>query len=255
MRSFRFFFLAILFLLPAAVPAADTAANADSEAALPDDAPGMKEEKRFLPADTPVDVTAEHLSYDSVRGLVIGEGDVHIHCLGDSVRSDYAEVDPVSGVAHARGRVVLQYGGKVWRGEEVHYNFRTGIGDFGRFEARAAPLTLTAQESEAVSTNVYALKKVVLTTCDPDNVEYSIRATSATLTDGNIVRAKIVRFYLGPVPFFYFPYVKAGLDWFDNFEFEAGYEHYLGAYLLTTYHHYFTKEYGWHTHVDFRSER
>lgn len=233
MRPFRFFLLPVFALLPAVVLATGD----------------------FLPANTPVDVVAENLSYDSTRGLVIGQGDVHVTCRGDSIRSDYAEVAPDSGETYARGRVVVQYGGNVWRGEEARYNFRTGIGDFGRFEARAAPFTLMAQDSKSVSSNVIALEKVVLTTCDPDNVEYSIRATSATLTDGNMVRAKHVRFCIGPVPFFYFPYIKAGLDWFDNFEFEAGYEHYVGAYLLTTYHHYFTKEYGLHTHVDFRSER
>lgn len=209
----------------------------------------------FLPANTPVDVVAENLSYDSARGLVVGEGDVHVTCRGDSIRCDYAEVAPDSGETYARGRVVVQYGGKVWRGEEARYNFRTGNGDFGRFEARAAPFTLTAEDSKSVSSNVIALQKVVLTTCDADDVEYSVRASSATLTDGNIVRAKHVRFCLGRVPFFYFPYVKAGLDWFDNFEFEAGYEHDNGAYLLTTYHHRFSKEAGMHTHLDFRSER
>jgi len=233
MRPFRLFRLLALFLLPALAAAAG-----DS-----------------LPPDTPVDVVAENLSYDAARGLVVGQGDVHVTCRGDSIRSDYAEVAPDSGEAYARGRVVIQYGGKVWRGEEAHYNFRTGAGDFGRFEARVPPFTLLAEESKSVATNVVALEKVVLTTCDPDDIQYSVRASSATLTDGNIVRAKHVRFCLGPVPFFYFPYVKAGLDWFDNFDFEAGYEHDNGAYLLTTYHHRFSKVWGSHIHVDIRSER
>ena len=75
----------------------------------------------------------------------------------------------------------------------------------------------------------------MLTTCEPDNPEYSVRCSSATLEDNRTLRAKNVRFQLGPVPFFWLPFVKGDVDSFSNFEFTPGASSDMGAFLLTTY--------------------
>ena len=203
----------------------------------------------------PIDVDADSLAYDLPRRLVIGTGHVKVTCGPDSVKADYAEVDTEGGEVYARGHILVSYQGNTWTGDEVRYNFRTGVGDFGGFEAYVPPFHVTAEDSRAVSTNLVALEGVVMTTCEPDNLEYSVRASSATLEDGNILRAKNVRFNLGPVPIFWFPYVKAGLDWFDNFEFVAGAGSKLGGYLLTTYNHAINDRVATHTHFDIRTKR
>ena len=99
------------------------------------------------------------------------------------------------------------------------------------------------------------LKGVMLTTCEPDAIEYSIRASSASLQDEKIIRAKNVRFQFGPVPFFWFPYVRANVDAFANFEFTPGASSDMGVFLLTAYNMPLNDVFKTHTHLDWREKR
>lgn len=202
-----------------------------------------------------VDVQADSLSYDAARNLVIANGNVKILRGTDSVAGDYAEVDTEAQTVYAKGNLVVHYQGNVWTGEEVRYDFKTGIGDFGEFIAQKDPYTIIARDSERLSPQMMKLEGILLTTCEPDNPEYSVRAASATLEDGNILRAKHIRFQLGPVPFFYFPYIRARLDAFDNFEFTPGISSSMGPFLLTAYRHRINDTWTSRTHVDLRQKR
>jgi lipopolysaccharide assembly outer membrane protein LptD (OstA) len=202
-----------------------------------------------------IDVQADDLSYDAARRLVIAKGNVKVVRGTDSVAGDYAEVDTATEQVSARGHLTINYQGNVWKGEEATYNFKTGTGDFGAFDAYSAPYHVTAADSRRTSPNMTELKGVMLTTCDSDNPEYSIRASSASLEDNHILRAKNVRFQLGPIPFFWFPYVKSDLDAFANFEFTPGYSSEMGAFLLTAYNHQMNDVFKSQTHFDVRQKR
>ena len=202
-----------------------------------------------------IDVQADNLSYDAVRGLVIATGNVKVVRGTDSVAADYAEVDTAAQQVAARGHVVIQYQGNVWKGGEATYNFKTGTGDFGAFELRSPPYTMAAADSSRVSPQRIELNHVTLTTCEPGVNEYSIRASSASLEDNRILRAKNVRFHLGPVPFFWFPYVRANVDSFANFEFTPGYSSEMGAFLLTAYNYSLNDVFQSQTHFDVRQKR
>lgn len=202
-----------------------------------------------------IDIQADSLSYDAVRRVVIARGGVKVTRGRDSVAADYAEVDTAAEEVQARGNIVIEYMGNVWRGEEATYNFKTGTGDFGAFEALAPPWHITARDSRRASPQMMELDGVMLTTCDPDQPEYSIRAASATLEDNNILRAKHLRFQLGPVPFFYVPYLRANLEELAKFEFTPGYSSAMGAFLLTAYNQPLTDVFRSRTHVDVRTKR
>ncbi len=202
-----------------------------------------------------IDIQADDLSYDAARRLVIAKGNVKVTRGTDSVSADYAEVDTAAEQVSARGNISIAYMGNTWKGNEATYNFKTGQGDFGSFSAYAPPYYLTATGSRRLSPNKMELEGVSLTTCDPEHQEYSIRASSATLEDNKILRAKNVRFHLGPVPFFWFPYVKANVDAFANFEFTPGMSSDMGAFLLTAYNQPINDVFSTHTHVDIREKR
>ena len=202
-----------------------------------------------------IDVQADDLSYDAARRLVIAKGRVKVVRGTDSVAADYAEVDTAAEQVSARGNIVIQYQGSVWKGQEATYNFKTGQGDFGTFELRAPPYYVTATDSHRASPRRMELKGVMLTTCEPDAVEYSIRASSASLQDEKIIRAKNVRFQFGPVPFFWFPYVRANVDAFANFEFTPGASSDMGVFLLTAYNMPLNDVFKTHTHFDWREKR
>jgi len=202
-----------------------------------------------------IDIQADSLAYDAARRLVIARGGVKVSRGGDSVSADYAEVDTAAEVVHARGNIVIEYLGNVWRGEEATYNFKTSTGDFGAFEASAPPWHITARDSRRSSPRMMELDGVMLTTCEPDRPEYSVRAASATLEDNKILRAKHLRFQLGPVPFFYFPYLRANLEELAKFEFTPGYSSTMGAFLLTAYNQPLTDVFRSRTHFDVRTKR
>lgn len=202
-----------------------------------------------------IDVQADDLAYDAARRLVIAKGNVKVARGTDSVAADYAEVDTAAEQVFARGHLTINYQGNVWKGDEATYNFKTGVGDFGAFTAYAPPYHLAAADSRRTSPRMTELSGVMLTTCEPDDPEYSIRASSASLEDGNVLRAKNVRFHFGPIPFFWFPYVKTDLDAFANFEFTPGYSSEMGAFLLTAYNHQVNDVFATHTHFDVRQKR
>lgn len=233
-------------LAPAYAPPRDTAAPSAAPA-LADGAPA--------PDPNVIDVQADSLSYDAVRNLIVADGAVRVTKGLDSVEADYAEVDTVRETVYAKGNLCVRYQGSEWRGAETHFNFRTGLGDFGAFSLRKEPFTVIAEESHREDAHRMSLSGVILTTCEPDNPEYSVRASWASLEDESIIRAKHVRFQLGPVPFFYFPYIKANIHWFDNFEFTPGYSSTHGAFLLTAYRHRFNDTWTSRTHLDIRTKR
>lgn len=245
----------------AARPQAPAAATAAAPAAAPRTAAPRRVPaapvavSNAAPAPSVIDVQADSLSYDAVRDLVIADGAVRVTKGLDSVEADYAEVDTANETVFGKGNIVVRYQGNVWRGNETHFNFRTGIGDFGAFSLRREPYTLIARESQRVDERHLHLAGVILTTCEPDNPEYSVRAAWATLEDQSIIRAKHVRFQLGPVPFFYFPYIKANVHWFDNLELTPGYSSDHGAFLLAAYRHKFNDVWTSRTHLDIRAKR
>jgi len=202
-----------------------------------------------------IDIQADNLSYDAARRLVIARGNVVVKRGTDSVEADYAEIDTATEQILARGNLKIEYMGNIWEGEEATYNFKTGVGDFGQFELTAPPYHVTARDSKRISPQMMELKGVMLTTCDPDAAEYSIRASSATLENNETLRAKNVRFHLGPIPFFWFPYVKANADSFANFEFTPGMSSDMGFFLLTAYNWQVNDTLKTHTHFDVREKR
>ena len=202
-----------------------------------------------------IDIQADQLSYDAARRLVIARGNVKVSRGPDSVAADYAEIDTAREQVYARGNLEIHYLGNVWKGDEARYNFRTGEGDFGAFEAYVPPYYLTAADSRRLSLNVMELRGAMLTTCEPDNPEYSIRTSHATLEDNRILRAKNVRFQFGPVPFFWFPYMRANVEELAKFEFTPGADSRMGVFLLTTYHHPINDVFRSHTSFDVREKR
>lgn len=239
----------------AASPRTAAASNAASNAAAASTNAVAVATNLPPPPSNIINVEADDLSFDMERNLVIARGNIHVTKGLDYMTGDYAEVDTESETVYARGNLVLQYQGMLWKGEETTFNFRTGVGDFGSFELYRDPFYIVAEDSERVDERHISLSGVMLTTCDPAHPEYSVRASWAAIEDDATIRAKHVRFQFGPVPFFYFPYIKANIHWFDNFEFTPGYRSKMGVFLLTAYRHRINATWMTRTHLDLRAKR
>ncbi|MBR6022879.1 MAG: LPS-assembly protein LptD, partial [Kiritimatiellae bacterium] len=235
----------------AAALAAGAAWGAPKPVALPSLATGAT----LGGADEMVDVQADRLAYDQQRKVIVARGHVRVARGAEWVTCDEAEVDTVGQIVAARGNIELHYGENVWKGEEATYNFRTGEGDFGTFDLFVPPWHVTAGRARRASESLVELEDVMLTSCDPENPEYSVRAGRASLESNRVVRARNVRFQLGAVPFFWFPYAKGDVRDFANFEFTPGYRSKWGAFLLTAYNYPLDDTWSTKTRVDLRAKR
>lgn len=185
-----------------------------------------------------VEVQADELEYESDRRVMTGRGHVLITHGVDTLRADFVTVDTVTQDATARGNVVIEREGKVWRGDEAKYNFKTRTGNFGGFDADVPPFHIKADQSQRTADGMFILKNARITTCEGDRPEFYMKAREARIMKNNRFRAKGVMFYFGPVPILYMPYVLKGLgEEKTDIDLVPGYSSRLGAYLLTAYNY------------------
>jgi LPS-assembly protein len=238
--------LAAVFLL--ALPLADgIPAAAQTQPAAPAGASSLPQG---------VDVAADSLEYDADQKVWIASGNVTVSDTGATLQADYMTIQTETQDVLARGHVIYKGEGRTWQGDELRYNLKTRMGDFGPFKAHSPPYYITAEDSKRVSTNQYLLSGVTLTTCAGDKPAFRIRAREATLTDGNKIRAKGVVMHLGPIPIFYLPALKRTLGPHPAFfQTIPGYSDRMGAFILGAYHYPVAEGVRGVTHLDLRSKR
>jgi hypothetical protein len=140
----------------------------------------------------------------------------------DSVSGDYAEVDTATEQITARGTSADHLPGQRLEGRGGHLQLQDGRGGFRRVRGLCAAVPRDAADSRRVSPRLMELEGRDADHLRAGAPEYSVRASSATLEDGKILRLKNVRFQLGPIPFFWFPYLRANVEALANFEFTPG---------------------------------
>jgi LPS-assembly protein len=169
-----------------------------------------------------------------------------------------ARVDRATGDAYAEGNVILQReGGQLWRGEQLHYNFKTRIISGDSFRAGHPPYFTKGTNLITSPTNqAYMITNSYFTTDDHPNPGYRIYAKNITVIPGKSIEARHAVMYLGTVPVMYFPYFSKTLDRHpNNYDFLAGYRSTWGAYLLNTYNWYWNERLDGAVNLDVRSRR
>ncbi len=201
----------------------------------------------------PVEVEADRLEY--VGDDLVAEGNVVIIHMDDKLTADYVKVNPTTGDAYAKGNVQLTRGLYTWKGEEVNYNFKDGIGEFGEFVADAGAFHITAKDSKRISEHEIELTDATLTTCNKeDDHHYTVSVGKCILIDNHIIKAKNVVIRLGKVPIFYLPYIRRDLDG-GLVNTQVGYSNDLGGFLRNRITYDLAEGVRAKTHVDYYSER
>lgn len=202
-------------------------------------------------ADLPVDIEADSLEYLADRKLIVGTGNVIVREGGDLLQADYVTVKTDTRDVYARGNVLLRRGADVWQGDEMNYNLKTKEGDFGQFNAFVDPIHIRADSSRKMGENEVELKNVLITTCDGEDPDYSLRAREARLVNGERLKAKGVMLYYGAVPVMWMPRLERNLGKHERFwQFVPGFSSRNGAYLLSAYNYPVAKNVRGVTHID-----
>lgn len=203
-----------------------------------------------------IDFSADTFEYNADRTLVIGRNNVVVIQGPDRFTADYMTVNQNTGEIFARGNVVYTSPGRVWKGEQLTYNFKTKVGRPGRFTFDSFPYHITAEDSELVATNIVQLRNATITTCDGSNPEYRIHLKEGTLTDRKRIDAKGVTIEWNGMPVMWMPRMSRVLTRHDSwFEFMPGYSSRHGAFLLSAYNVHLGDEVLSTTRLDLRSNR
>lgn len=169
-----------------------------------------------------------------------------------------ARVDRATGDAFAEGNVILQReGGQLWRGEQLHYNFKTRVISGDSFRAGHPPYFVQGANMITTPSNqTYTVTNTYFTTDDHPDPGYRIYAKQITVIPGQSIKARHALLRLGNTPVMYFPYYTKTLDRHpNNYDFLVGYRSEWGAYLLNTYNWYWDKRLDGAVNFDLRSQR
>ena len=204
-----------------------------------------------------LDVRADALDYDRTGDQVHARGNVRIRKGDRSLTADQVTYNVRTEQAHARGNVVFVNDGQVWEGEELNYNFITGVGDFPDLLITFDPFRVRADSAERRSEVHTRMEGVMLTTCDEtDKPEFKIRASALDVYEERIFSLRHPVFYLRGVPFFYLPRMTLDQEReATNIDIVPGFSSQDGLFLLTGYNRYPRDGYRTKTHVDLRSKR
>jgi lipopolysaccharide assembly outer membrane protein LptD (OstA) len=168
-----------------------------------------------------------------------------------------AQLNMASGDIVARDRITLEQGGRVWRGDLLHFNFKTGQMGGGEFRMGQAPFFAAGGGFAGSRTNnLYVVSNGLVTTDDYGDPGYSIRANRITVVPGDYVECENAMLYLGDVPVFWFPKYRRSLKPQPNhWTLTPGYRNVYGPYLLTTYDWYWNDKLSGAIHLDERVKR
>ena len=204
----------------------------------------------------PVDVQADRMEYEGQGNYLIGIGNVVVRQGGQELRADYVQVNTETHDVFARGNITLQRAdGSLWRGQQLTFNFKTGVGDFGEFLFTQGPFRIRGKSSESLGKNHIRVRGVTVTTCDDEHREYVIRATSAEIIDQHYLWLYNPVLFVGRVPVFYWPAQRKNLRGDGQWDFLPGYSSRAGAFLLTAFTQRFSPTTKAVLHFDGRTRR
>ncbi len=198
---------------------------------------------------------SEIKSYENT-GVILAKHGVIMTNATTVLTADQAMANQVNGEVTAEGDVTILSNGKVWRGTNAIYNFKTGEISSGAFRTTHAPFFIAGHDLAGSTNRVYTGTNTVITSDDVVQPLYHIRAKTITISPGQYFEARAATVYIGKVPIFYFPYYRRYLGRHpNNFEFTPGYRSLFGPYLLTSYNWTLNTNLDGALHFDWREKR
>ncbi len=165
-------------------------------------------------ADAPLEITADNLTFDREMQSYNASGNVVIVQGATVLKSDFAILDAVAGVASARGNVaVVDEGGNTLTGESLQMDLRqkTAVIAKGRLFFKTENIHIAADNMYKTGPQTYYLDLATYTSCDCAEGEtpawnFSVREVDIPV--GEFLTGRHAFFHIKGVPVFYSPYVS-----------------------------------------------
>lgn len=177
---------------------------------VPTEAP---EEAEEVPPPRPpgaVQIFADHMDVSQERRLAKATGHVRIFFENGSLTADRATLFTDTKDAYAQGRVRLERGTEVFRGELVHYNLTTKKGRFMGGTVSREPWYEHGTVIEHIAENVLRVNTGYVTSCEFEPPHFRFQSRSATVfANEGIVRGRNVTLAVEDFPLLYLPWLSA----------------------------------------------
>ncbi|MCL2669708.1 MAG: LPS assembly protein LptD [Syntrophaceae bacterium] len=157
----------------------------------------------------PVDIVANHISYDADLDTYYAEGDVLITFTGGFLKADTVQLDRRTNMALAEGRVYVDSDRDILEGERVDFDVVTKIGTVngGKMFLAKNHFYIKGERIEKTGEASYRLEGAKVTSCDGEKPDWSVVGSELEVTVDGYGVIKHGRFQIRDFPIFYTPYM------------------------------------------------
>ena len=162
-----------------------------------------------VPADAPVKIEADNLSYDNERDVYSAEGNVVITYGGDVLTAANVEFDRKNNLATAQGGAFLKMAQDSLWGDKIVVNVQDKTGSAYNAKAFYARnhFYIKGDKIEKTGENSYRIEKPLATTCDGDNPDWQLAGSEMNVTVDGYGWLKNARLMTKGVPVIYTPLI------------------------------------------------
>ncbi len=164
---------------------------------------------RAAPPKGAVQINADQMSVSPDQRVAYADGNVEVVFENALLTCDHLTLFTDTKDVYAEGRVRLEQGQQVFRGEMVHYNFQTKKGRFLQGTVSSPPWHEHGRSVEHIAEGVYQVTPGYLTSCELEPPHFKFYGSRATVfADDKFARAHNATFFVEQVPFLYLPFVS-----------------------------------------------
>lgn len=156
-----------------------------------------------------VRINARQMSVSPDRRIAVAQGDVEVFFEEALLTCDRLTLFTDTKDAYAEGRVRLEDGAQVFRGEMVHYNFENKKGRFLQGTVSAPPWHEHGRSVEHVAEGVYEVTPGYLTSCELEPPHFKLQGRKAMVfSQDQAARMHNVALVVDRLPILYLPWVS-----------------------------------------------
>lgn len=164
---------------------------------------------RPRPPKGAVQINAIQMSVSPDRKIAIADGDVEIVFENALLTCDHLTLFTDTKDVYAEGRVRLEEGNQVFRGEMVHYNFETKKGRFLQGTVSSPPWHEYGRSIEHIAEGVFEVTPGYITSCELEPPHFKFYGRRAIFFSGDkSARISNAAVFVERVPFLYLPFIS-----------------------------------------------
>ena len=171
---------------------------------------GLLSRNRLLEDDEiPWKISAKSLTYNKKENTYLAEGDVVITKAGQTLYTEHADFNVMTGIARVSGGLRLETEGDVVTGKEGTFNLNTQTGEIVNafLFLRANHYYIRGSHMKKIGEDTYVVKECTLTTCDGANPDWTITGSEVNVTIEGYGTVKHAKFRVKDLPIIYVPYM------------------------------------------------